>query len=193
MLYTIRGILAEKQEHAFVVEANGMGFRAFTNDRTLRALPPLGAPLTVFCFVYVREELIELYAFGDAHTLRLFELLNSVSGIGPKTALAILDTDSVEHLTAAIFERRTDLLTHASGIGKRTAERVILELQGKIKLFGAKVSVASVDANREAEDVLTNLGYPRGQVREVLEGVGREAKTAEERIKQALRALGRGR
>lgn len=193
MLYTIKGTLTEKHERAFVIEVNGIGFRAFTNEATLRALPAPGAALSVFCFLYIREEELELYAFRDAQTLKLFELLNSVSGIGPKTALAILDTDTVAHLTAAIFERRADLLTRASGIGRKTAERLILELQSKIKPSGVKTTAAAVDANYEAEEVLVHLGYPRAVVREALANIGAEAKTAEERIRAGLRVLGRQR
>lgn len=191
MLYTIKGTLAEKQERAFVIEANGIGFRAFTNEATLRVLPAIGAALSVFCFLYVREEEFELYAFRDAQTVKLFELLNSVSGIGPKTALAILDTDTVVHLTTAIFERRADLLTRASGIGKKTADRLILELQSKIKPSGIKTTAAAMDADCEAEEVLVHLGYPRTVVREALEGIGTELKTAEERIRAGLKILGR--
>lgn len=193
MLYTIKGTLAEKGEHAFVIEANGIGFQAFTNQETLRRLPAAGGALSVFCFLYIRDEQMELYAFRDAQTLKLFELLNSVSGIGPKTALSILDVDSVEHLTAAIFERRADLLTRASGIGKKIAERVILELQSKIKPSSVKTTAGAVNASREAEEVLVNLGYPRGRVREILDGLGPECKTAEERIRAGLKALGRSR
>ncbi|MFH1161677.1 MAG: Holliday junction branch migration protein RuvA [Candidatus Jorgensenbacteria bacterium] len=193
MLYTIKGMLAEKSEHAFVIEANGIGFQAFTNQETLRRLPAVGAALSVFCFLYIRDEQMELYAFRDAQTLKLFELLNSVAGIGPKTALSVLDIDSVEHLTAAIFERRADLLTHASGIGKKTAERVVLELQSKIKPSSVRTTAGAVDASHEAEEVLVNLGYPRSHAREVLESLGSEPKTAEERIRAALRALGRSR
>ncbi|MFH1193340.1 MAG: Holliday junction branch migration protein RuvA [Candidatus Jorgensenbacteria bacterium] len=193
MLYTISGVLKEKQEHAFVIETGGIGFQAFTNQETLRRLPAAGTALSVFCFLYIREERMELYAFRDAQTMKLFELLNSVSGIGPKTALSVLDVDSVENLMAAIFERRADLLTHASGIGKKTAERVILELQSKIKLSGVKTTAGAVDANREAEEVLVNLGYPRSRAREILEKLGPECKTAEERIRAGLRALGRER
>jgi Holliday junction DNA helicase RuvA len=193
MLYTIKGVLAEKQEHAFVIEANGMGFRASTNEATLRALPGIGSAFTAYCFLYIREEQVELYAFRDAQTLKLFELLNSVSGIGPKSALAILDTDTVEHLSAAIVERRADLLTRASGIGRKTAERLVLELQSKIKPSSVRTTAAAMDASHEAEEVLVHLGYPRARVREILETLGPEAKTAEDRIRAGLRALGRGR
>lgn len=193
MIYTISGTLKEKQEHAFVIETGGIGFRASTNEVTLKTLPALGATLTVFCFLYIREEKMELYAFRDAQTQRLFELLNSVSGIGPKSALSILDTDTVEHISTAIVERRADLLTRASGVGKKTAERLVLELQNKIKPSATKTTAAAMDANYEAEEVLVHLGYPRSRVREILGALGHEPKTAEERIRAGLKALGRER
>lgn len=191
MLYTISGKLTAKGADAFVLEWNGMGLRFMTHGRAATKLPPAGTALSVYCFLYVREEQPELYGFLDEQSLKLFELLNGVSGIGPRTALAILDVDSVENLMAAIIERRADLLTKASGIGRKTAERAILELSNKIKLPHPGATVLAMDVDRDVEDVLVGLGYRRERVREVLRNLGKEGRTAEERLRLALRGLSR--
>lgn len=200
MIYSLKGKVIEQHNNFFVLECGGIGFKVNTNRQTLARLPAeismkagspaLNAPLTIFCFLYVREDKLDLYGFLDEQTLKFFEMLNDVSGIGPKTALNVLDLDTVERVMAAIVEKRTELIARASGIGRKTAERVILELHSKIVLPKTGTLVEAMDINREVEEALVGLGYQRSVVRNVLENVGPEYKTIEERLKRALKALG---
>lgn len=171
-----------------MIEWNGLGFKVHTNARTLSLLPPVGGEVKLYCFLYVREERIELFGFYSEEDLTMFEMLNSVAGVGPKTALGVLDIDRVPNIMAAILEKRADVLTHASGIGKKTAERIILELQNKVKL-PAGHETNSMNINHEVEDVLVGLGYARHDVRAVLQNMKGE-ESIEERLRHALRELG---
>lgn len=198
MIHTLAGKITERSEGYIVVETGGVGFKVFTNTRTIANLAyrqagaPAGGDVKLFSHLYVREDKLELYGFFEEGALKLFELLISVSGIGPKTALAILDVDAAENIIAAIVGKRPDILTRASGIGQKTAERVILELQNRIKIpGGTKHLTEAMDVNQEVEEALVGLGYSRLAVRQVITNVGPEFKNLEDRLRQALKILGR--
>ncbi len=193
MIHTLEGKLAEKNDNYLIVNVHGVGFKVFTNQRS-SAAAPAGGEAKLFTHLYVREDKLEIYGFLEEGALKLFELLISVSGIGPKSALAILDIDAAENIIAAIMGKRPDILTRASGVGLKTAERVILELQSRIKMpaGGTNEKITErMDVNREAEDALVGLGYSRVEVRRITSEVGPEFKTLEDRLRQALKILGR--
>lgn len=192
MIHYLTGKTVGRGETFAVIENNGIGFKVFLTGEALDKLPAVGSEVKFFCHLYIREETcLELYGFSKEEELNFFELLISISGIGPKTALNILSVDSLENLMAAIIENRPDLLTRASGIGRKTAERVILELKSKIKLKTAKTLTEKLDLNAEVEEALVGLGYSRRQVRDALTKISPEIKKIEDRIREALRFLGR--
>jgi len=194
MIYTLAGIVSERQTSFFVVECGGVGFQVLSNARTLSALPREGEKVKIFCFAHFRDEEIQLFGFLDEQTLRLFQLLKTVASVGPKTALGILDLDSVENIMAAIVEKRADVLSRASGIGKKTAERIILELHNKIALSESGERAEKIGMDVEVEDVLANLGYPRQNIRNILRELpSAQKETIEERLRSALRELGKRR
>src|SRR3989338_9255844 len=118
MIYTLQGKLTKKGERCVVVEVHGVGFRVAMSERTLKALRRAGSEVKIFTHLHVREDALELYGFPTEEELRFFDLLNSVGGVGPKSALAVLDVAPLKELEAAIIEGRPDLLTRASGIGR---------------------------------------------------------------------------
>ena len=191
MLYTLRGKLVKSGDNFLILESGGFGFKVFSNSETLSRFGKNGEEVMLFCFLYVREDSFELYGFLEEEALKLFEMLNSVAGIGPKTALGILNVDRVENIMAAIIEKRAELLMRSSGIGQKTAERIILELHNKIKLPRAGILTKTMDVDLEVEEALVSLGYSRNQVRKVLGGLGEEPKKLEERLRQALKLLSR--
>lgn len=191
MIYSLEGIFVSRGDHFLVVKTGGIGFKIFTNERTLARLPREGGEVILFCHLYVREDQLDLYGFSEEGALKLFEFLISVSGVGPKTALSVLDVDTVEHVMAAIINKQTEVLARASGIGKKTAERIVLELNNRIALPKAEAMGRVVSANMEIEDALSGLGYGRQEIRKVLEELGPEEKTLEDRLRQALRILGK--
>lgn len=199
MIYTIRGKIISLRDSFVVVECGGVGFKIFTSKTTLHDLTgkPGRTPQTepeqtlFYCFLYVRESELELYGFADERSLKLFEMLNSVSGVGPKTALAVLDLDSATNIMAAIIEKKPDFLTRTSGIGRKTAERIILDLGGKLKLPEAKMLTEKMRVDVEVEEALVSLGYERREVKRTLQSLDDGTITIEDRLKSALKNLGK--
>lgn len=192
MIHSLTGTLVQQTEATAVVRCGGVGYLVRLGARTLGALPPAGEEVTLYTHLAVKEDAHELYGFLDEHALALFELLITVSGVGPRTALGLIDLDTVPNVMAAILTRRADLLTRASGIGKKTAERIILELQSRMALAGAEDRAKTMDASREAEEALVTLGYPRVEARRALEAAEVSADaTAEALLRAALKSLGR--
>lgn len=192
MLHFLRGKIVSKGENFVILENQGFGFKIFLSAPTLAKLPANSAEIKLFCCLRVREEIgPELYGFLKEEELNFFNLLNSVAGVGPKTALGILSLDRLENLMAAIIENRPDLLTRASGIGRKTAERVVLELKNKIKLQSSRGLTEKLDSNKEIEEILVGLGYNRRQAQEVLTQIPPDSQTIEERVKKALSLMSR--
>ena len=189
MLYSVAGKLALKGEHFIVVEAAGLGMKLFASRQTLKGLPPVGTDVKFFTHLYVREDAMDLYGFIAAPELEFFEMLISVSGIGPKSALAILDIAPLGELSAAIKEGRPDLLTRASGIGRKTAERVIVELRGRVESSKSGLVVEKMETDADLVEALSNLGYRREQARAALTKVDPKLHGVEERLKAALAVL----
>lgn len=190
MIYRLTGTIVSRGENFAVLDIGGIGLQVFMSAETLKKLPGLDETITVYTFLYNREDGFELYGFLDESARRLFELLNSVSGIGPKTALGILDLDTVPRIMAAISEKRPELLSRASGIGKRTAERIVLELQNKVVIENAERLTRTMDARGEVEEALVGLGYARADAKKVLATIKQEG-SFEEIMKEALKAFGK--
>jgi holliday junction DNA helicase RuvA len=191
MLYSVRGRVALKEGNFAVVEAAGLGIKLFASKETLKALPAAGQETKLFAHLYVREDIFDLYGFGTAEELTFFEMLISVSGIGPKSALSILDIAPLAELSAAIKEGRPDLLTRASGIGRKTAERVIVELKSKVQSAHSSVVVEKMETDADLLEALVGLGYRRDEARAALSRIDPKIIGMEERLKAALKILGK--
>lgn len=186
MWYSMRGAVSATKKDFFVLLVGGLGYKIFTNTETLKKV---NGETTVYIHTHIREDAFDLFGFLTEESLLLFELLISISGIGPRTALGILDLDTVPNITAAILEKRVDILSRASGIGKKTAERIVLELHTKMKDFSVGESTDVYDVKKEVEDVLVNLGYPKHIARKV--AYEAEGETTEERLRSALKMMGK--
>lgn len=191
MIYSISGKLAEKKDSFVVVEVTGIGFKLATHKRALSSLPPNGTEVKLFSHLHVREDILDLYGFLNEEELHFFELLISVSGVGPKSALSILEISELKELAAAIQENRPDLLTRASGIGRKTAERIILDLKGKVKSEMSGEAVKRMESDADIVETLTNLGYRRDDAKAALQKVDKEVTGLELRLKAALKILGK--
>jgi Holliday junction DNA helicase RuvA len=189
VIYSISGKLAAKGDHFAVVDAAGLGLKIFMNQRTLEKLPPLRSEVKFFTYLYLREDGLELYGFLMEEELKFFELLISVAGVGPKSALNILDVAELKELAAAVKESRPDLLTRASGIGRKTAERIILELKGKVQAEKSSLTVGRMETDADLVEALVGLGYRREQAKAALQMVDEKVANLEERLKAALKIL----
>ncbi len=191
MLYSALGKLALKADRFVVVEVGGLGLKIFVSGRTLAALPVTGSEVKIFTYLYLREDGLELYGFLSEKELAFFELLISVSGVGPRSALSVLDVAKLDELSAAIKEARPDLLTRASGIGRKTAERIILDLRTKVQSARSGLVVEKMEDDTDIVEALVNLGYRREEARAALGKVDPKVHGMEERLKTALGALGK--
>ena len=191
MIYSISGKLAEKRNSFAVVEVLGVGIKLITHKRALSSLPPVGAEVKLFSHLHVREDILDLYGFLTEEELNFFELLISVSGVGPKSALSILEISELKELAAAIQENRPDLLTRASGIGRKTAERIIIDLKNKVKAEMSGEAVKRMESDADIVETLVGLGYRREDARNVLQKLEKSITGLEPRLKAALKILGK--
>lgn len=189
MIYSIFGVVSMKKEGFAVVEANNIGYKIFFPVRIMEALPAPHEEVRVFCHLQVREDAHELYGFLRESELAFFEKLLTVNGVGPKSALAIMALASSDELAAAINEGKPDMLTRASGVGRKTAERVVLELRGKLPIIHSEDTVRRMESDRDIEEALMGLGYSRGQARKVIADLDPRIQGVEARLRAALKLI----
>ncbi len=203
MIAMLNGTMVEKSEgEAVVMTAGGVGFRVMCSMTTLAALPAAGQECTLYTHMNVREDAAELFGFAKREERDMFRRLISVSGIGPKSALGVLGSMPLSDLRLAILTGDATALSRAPGIGKKTAQRISLELKdslAKDALGGADGladTVFAVDADAPAQDAvseamlaLKSLGYTPQEAAAALKGVKGEADTPDELIKLALRHM----
>lgn len=199
VIYSVTGKLMEKTGDTAVVECSGVAFGCLTSLSTLASLPPCGEVVTLYTHLYVREGAMDLYGFAGKGELAYFRMLLTVSGVGPKAALAVLSAMSPEKLALAVAAGDSKALTAAQGIGKKTAERMILELRDKVGsqdiaggFSGAGAAAPVIQGNlSEAVNALIVLGYSQMEAAQALQGFSEE-ETVEELIRQGLRRLAGG-
>lgn len=190
MLGAIRGTVLHKDLQMLIVEAGGVGYKVFTTtDTSLDAIP--GTTLSLWLHTAVRENSIDLYGFKEREALELFELLiNCVPGIGPKTALGILNVASPAMLRQAVATEDTSYLVKVSGIGKKNAEKIVLELKGKL-VTTAEDMVGGRKGESDVVEALLSLGYSDRDIREALREMPQDLESTSDRVKYALKTLAR--
>ena len=197
MFYYLNGTIAEIGANLAVVDCGGVGYACATTNYTLAQLKR-GEKAKLYTYLHVREEIFEIYGFASQGELNSFKMLLGVSGVGPKAALAILSATTPDQLPLAIVTGDEKTLTAAPGIGKKIAQRIILELKDKIGggsmeldfSGGPAVAAAPAAGNNTAmaNAALQELGYSPAQIATALKGVDPNAST-EEMIRYALRAM----
>jgi Holliday junction DNA helicase RuvA len=184
MISSLRGNVVARTLDGVVLDVNGVGYRVQTTLRALRKAQAKGE-ITLDTYLHVREDALQLYGFAEPAERELFEHFLSVSGVGPKVALAILSGSTPADLRRAIALEDTTRFVAIPGIGKKTAERVVLEL--KEKIGPVEVVAGSSDHELVARDALVELGYSVVEAERALASTDPEA-APEERVRQALRA-----
>ena len=191
MIHALLGMVEEKKENFFVLRVGGIFFKIFGGRRTIDGLRS-GKEVKIFCSVQVKErEKWEIYGFSGEEELRTFEILDGVTGVGPRTALATVEALGVKGVAAAIVSGEADFLAKAPGVSKRAAERMVLELQGKFAILDSGELSDLMRIDVEIEETLIGLGYKREAIREILRGFGKTPKKMEERLKAALKEISR--
>lgn len=190
MISTLEGKIALKSEKYAIIETNGIGFRVNLSEKTLSKIPQSGGSVKLFTYLSVKETGWDLFGFLTFEELDLFELLITIPGIGPKTASNILGLASVSDLEEAIVLGDETILGKVSGIGKKMAQKIVLELKSKVKKL-SKGEASGVAGDIEVIDALVSLGYRVYEVREVLQKLPAEIKGVENRVKETLKRLGK--
>ena len=197
MFYYLNGTIAEIGANLAVVDCGGVGYACATTNYTLAQLKK-GEKAKLYTYLHVREDIFEIYGFATQGELNSFKMLIGVSGVGPKAALAILSSATPDQLTLAVVSGDEKTLTAAPGIGKKVAQRIILELKDKLSKdpgrFAADSGVsvalpARSDKSGEAAAALAVLGYTAQDIAVALKGIDMDALPLEEIIRQALKRM----
>jgi Holliday junction DNA helicase RuvA len=165
-----------------------VGYKVAVTKESLLKYSP-GKDAALFVHTVVREEALDLYGFETSDELRFFEMLLTVSGVGPKSALAILDIASTETLRTAIARGNSEYLTKVSGVGRKTAEKIVIELREKVGV-GSEASTHALKGDEEALEAMRALGYTQAEARDALRKVPHDISSGTARLREALKLLG---
>jgi len=177
------------------VNVQDMGYQVFVGENIIKTMIT-GKEIEIYTHQHVREDALDLFGFLKREELDLFEKLIGISGIGPKTALGVLNLASIEDIESAIIRGDATILTKVSGVGKKTAERIVLELKNKFKgltISNQQSSISPQSEDADVIDALIGLGYSVDQARDALKHVDQEIEGADNKIKACLSILGRSR
>ena len=200
MISYIKGILEHKDVDYIIVDVNGIGYKIFTSLSTIQSLKEVGSEVKIYTYLQVREDNISLYGFASIEELKMLELLLKVSGVGPKVALSIISNISPSKFSLAIITDDEKTLAKVPGIGKKTAQRIILELKDKIKKEQKDISSYSEDSDNvdidkkdtkasEAIAALMVLGYTALEASRAVSAVYSDELDLEDIIKNSLKKL----
>ncbi len=190
MIRMLRGTVATRDEKSVVIDVSGVGYAVACGTPTLSMLKE-GEEMTLFTYLAVRDDALDLFGFLRRDELAFFELLLTVPGIGPKGALGITGLAPLATLTRAIASEDIGYLTKVSGIGKKTAEKIVLELKGKLSLLPHEAAAPSSGVDVDVLSALLSLGYNERDAREAVQGLPKELTGVEEKIKFALKQIRR--
>ena len=199
MYYYVSGVVAHVEPYLAVIDCGGVGYACRTTTFTLSQIKK-GDKAKLFTYLSVREDAMDLYGFGSSEELKLFQQLISVSGVGPKAALSILSAGTPANLALAIITGDEKSLTAAAGVGKKIAQRIILELKDKLakgqtisaageSVAGPAVTIIPQNKLSEASAALAVLGYSQAEINIALKGVDIDGQSLEQIIRLALKNM----
>lgn len=196
MIYNVRGTLTYTDINYAVVECGGVGFKCFVSMTTLKELPPLGKEANLYTYLAVREDAMDLFGFATQQELDAFKLLITVSGVGPKASMAVLSVLPPDRLSIAVSSGDVKSIQSAQGVGKKTAERIVLELKDKMlgiapSNAAAVQSIQAVASNsdaQEAVEVLVSLGFNQSDAATVV-GAMDKGLSVDDMIRKGLKQL----
>ena len=192
MISFLVGVIEEKNENELILDVNGVGYSLQVSSATLSSLPVAGETIKVYTYMAVREDGIYLFGFSTKEEREVFYKLISVSGVGPKMAITILSGINLSDLILAIIQEDSKLLSRIKGLGKKTAERICLELKDKLDVATPSQSQTfamdyNEDAVQMATDTLISLGISKNEAYMLARANAQNNATAEEIISKALR------
>lgn len=191
MISYLEGKAIKIADKYIILNVGGVGYKVFLSGSDLGKLQQSQENVKVYTHLHVREDALEFYGFLTDAELEFFELLITISGIGPKAALNIISTDRPSVVAGAILREDVGYLTKISGIGSKTAQKIILELKDKVSKLSFKIESGGVSPDMDAIDALVSLGWNAKEAREALRNVAREITGTEARIREAMKILGK--
>ncbi len=191
MIAKLTGKVVFTGERYAVLDVGGVGYKVYLSMETLRLVAKKKDEVSLWTHLAVREDAMDLYGFVEKAELEFFELLIGISGIGPRSALGIMSIAPVENIKRAVSSGDSSYLTKVSGIGRKTAEKIILELRDKLGKW-TDTGAPELREESDAIEALQSLGYSQGEAREALKKVAREISGTGKRVKEALKLLSNG-
>ena len=197
MIAFLKGEIAQKLDNKIFLEVNGVGYEIFVSSSTLTTIGNEGDNVLVHTYMHVKDDGVTLYGFSSTEEKGLFEQLISVSGVGPKGALAVLSSMKLSDLLVCISSGDSVAISRAKGLGKKTAERIVLELQNKVSPMGFAilsddfVMNTNTDAMDEAYSVLVSLGITKSEALSLVRKNSNGTESAEEIVSKVLRSMGK--
>lgn len=190
MIGLLTGTIAFRNDPYLIIDVHGVGYKVLASPQVL-VTSHLGDSVTLFIHTHVREDALDLFAFPSQQDLRVFDYLISVNGIGPKTAMGVFGVGSKEEIMGAIRKADVDFFTGVPRLGKKNAQKIIIELKNKLG------SGEDLDLSEETEEeievinALVSMGFSEREARMAVKGIEENGKTVSERVKLALRQLGK--
>ena len=194
MIGSLNGLIISKKPSEVLLEVNGIGYEVYIPLSTSFKLPSVDQTVQLLTHLIVREDQHTLYGFITEDERKLFRALIKISGVGPKLALTILSGINVEGFIRSVQMQDVDTLVHLPGIGKKTAERLLVEMKDKVDQMGNIAQNDAIESKdlriiKEAHNALTSLGYKSVEARKILDGIDSNGLTVEALLKQALQSL----
>ncbi len=190
MIAFVKGTIADISDRSVIIETQGVGYEVSTTTETL-AVAKLGAEMALFTHLVVREDSMELYGFRTRQELTFFQMLITVSGVGPRSAIAIVSLGSIDSIQRAIGAGDATYLTSVSGIGRKTAEKIIIDLRDKLAALGHTAASGELSGDSDVIEALMKLGYTREEGRDAIKRIPATAVTLNDKLREALKYIGK--
>lgn len=191
MISYLSGKIVLKKNGFIILNTNGIGYEVFISKASMENMPEVGQDLKLFCHLDVNERSLRLFGFVAFEELELFKLIRGISGVGPKASLEIASAGPLEKINKQITSNNINFLDNIPGIGQKRAQKIVLELSGKLKsMKPKKTKEREAFENDEAFSALLNLGFSKDQAKTALSQLPIEIKNPQEKVKQALQILG---
>ncbi len=189
MIYSLEGIIENTGKNFAVINVSGVGYKVFCSPDCISKMPQSGTPIKIYTCLEVKEDAMDLYGFLSIAELEFYEILRTVSGVGPKTALGVIALAPLKMLASAIAGKNADFVAKAPGVGRKTAEKIIVELKDKIKEMPILDNGQYSAIDTDLIEALRNMGYGTKESAEALGHVPQEIKGEQERLREALKLL----
>ena len=192
MIIRLEGKILMKGDRFVALDVNGVSYRVFCGPQTIKSAPKKDGGFSLWTHLHVREDAMEIYGFLEYAELEFFEMLIGISGIGPKGALGVLAVAPLDNIKRAISSGETNYLTKVSGIGRKTAEKIVLELRDKLGgLGGGEAGGMMLKEDQDVMGALQSLGYSLSEARDAMKQIPDDTEGTNNRIKEALKNLGK--